>query len=182
MQLSLRISSPVDNDYDDELNVEDESDQICGPRESLLLDRRRPYSRSDLFCTHSRDPSGSVSISKEQLMAEHIYRKAQALDWFPDAEFGIVAVRISVGHYVTYPLMDEVEGSEILMDDLCRLNCAAAILSGTHVVERIIRQLSVAPPQRPRVILSLTSICSSPSQVAGRALCLDVGRPPRAGH
>lgn len=84
-------------------------------------------------------------VSREQLMAEHIYRRAQTLGWIPNADFGIVAVRVSVGHYETYPLMDEVDGSDVLLEGLCQLNCAAAILTGTHVVERILRELSVIP-------------------------------------
>lgn len=88
-------------------------------------------------------PTATIIVSNEQLMAEHIYRRAQARGWFPSNDFGIVAVRSSVGSYVTYPLVDEVHGADVLLDGLRSINCAAAILTGTHVVERILRQLSV---------------------------------------
>jgi hypothetical protein len=88
-------------------------------------------------------PAEMMTVSREQLMAEHIYRRAQTLGWIPSADFGIVAVRASVGHYVTFPLMEEVDGADVLLDGLRHLNCAAAILTGTHVVERILRELSV---------------------------------------
>jgi hypothetical protein len=39
--------------------------------------------------------------------------------------------------------MEEVDGADVLLDGLRHLNCAAAILTGTHVVERILRELSV---------------------------------------
>lgn len=76
-------------------------------------------------------------------MAEHIWRRAKTLGWFPDNAFGVVAVRSTVGVYETYPKVEEVDGIEILLDGLRSINCAAALLTGTHVVERVIRQLCV---------------------------------------
>lgn len=96
------------------------------------------------------DPSVCASIaivvvSNEQLMAEAIYRKAESRGWFPDEFFGIVAVRSAVGHYDTFPHASEIDGSEEFLEGLRSINCAAGVMTSTHVVQRIIRTLCVSP-------------------------------------
>lgn len=126
------------------------------------------YSRPlvDLDLTPSNPFSAAtLIISNEELMAEAIYRKAEERGWFPDKLFGIVAIRSSVGCYETYPHASLVDGVDEFLDGLRSINCAAGILTSTHVVQRIIRTLCVhnrlAPAQGPRKLTLSIFFCTA---------------------
>jgi hypothetical protein len=112
-------------------------------REHSVLRLAVHSSDADTDPVSFRAAASAVIVTTERLMAEHIYQRAKALGWFPDAAFGVVAVRSAVGRYETFPHVDVVEGADILFHGLRNVNCAAFILTGTSVAERILRELSV---------------------------------------
>lgn len=84
---------------------------------------------------------------KQYLMAEHIYRRCDALGWFPDADWGnIVAVRATVGtagssSYASYPAANEVDGADVLLEGLATINAEAAVIVSSHVVRSILQTI-----------------------------------------
>lgn len=76
-------------------------------------------------------------------MAGHLYRTCAAEGWFPDASFGVVLVRERLGHYVSYPPMDEVEGIDELLDAIKVLNCGVALVVTSDVVRELVDNMFV---------------------------------------
>lgn len=82
-------------------------------------------------------------------MAEFLFHQATVKGWLPDARFGLVAVRTEVGHFATFPHVDDVDGADLFIEGLRGITCAAALLTGTHVVRRITQKLLVPSDPTP---------------------------------
>lgn len=81
--------------------------------------------------------------SNEDIMAEFLFHQAKVRVWLPDARFGLVAVQAEVGHYGSYPHVNDIEGADLFIEGLRGINCAAELMTGTHVVQRITQKLSI---------------------------------------
>ncbi|GAA5967341.1 hypothetical protein JCM11641_000517 [Rhodosporidiobolus odoratus] len=84
---------------------------------------------------------------KQYLMAEHIFRQCESRGWFPDGWGNIVAVRTTVGTaghstFASYPLAEDVDGADILLNGLAFLNAETAVIFSSHVVRSILSTLS----------------------------------------